>query len=72
MTREEWLTALGLGPADIPRLVVLEGSWWRAERNVERLALLDDVRELAFPEFHLGRHRGVPVLYSCEIGRAHV
>ncbi len=68
MTREEWLTALGLGPADIPRLVVLEGSWWRAERNVERLALLDDVRELAFPEFHLGRHRGVPVLYSCAYG----
>lgn len=68
MTREEWLAALDLAAADIPELVVLEGSWWRAERNAARLALLDDVRELAFPEFHLGRHQGVPVLYSCAYG----
>lgn len=68
MTRAEWLLALGLDAADIPRLVVLEGSWWRAERNAPRLALLDDVRELAFPEFHLGHHGGLPVLYSCAYG----
>lgn len=68
MTREEWLVALGLDAADIPRLVVLEGSWWRAERNLARLALLDDVRELAFPEFHLGHHQGVAVLFSCAYG----
>lgn len=68
MTRAEWLDALGLGAAEIPRLVVLEGSWWRRERNAQRLAVLDDVRELAFPEFHFGRYRGAPVLYSCAYG----
>ncbi|CAN5715477.1 nucleoside phosphorylase [soil metagenome] len=68
MKGDEWLAALGLDAADTPHLVVVEGSWWQAERNVVRLALLDDVRELAFPEFHLGRHRGVPVLYSCAYG----
>jgi purine-nucleoside phosphorylase len=66
--REEWLAALALDVADIPHLVVLEGSWWRAERTLQRLALLEDVRELALPELHLGRHRGVPVLYSCAYG----
>lgn len=68
MTRAEWLAALGLAAADIPRLVVLEGSWWRRERTAQRLAALDDVRELTFPEFHLGHHGGVPVLYSCAYG----
>lgn len=68
MTRKEWLAALGLGEAEVPRLVVLEGSWWRKDRNRQRLALLDDVRELAFPEFHLGRYHDVAVLYSCAYG----
>ena len=64
----EWRTALGIDEADVPRRLVLEGSWWRAERNAQRLAVLDGVRELAFPEFHLGHHRGEPVLYSCAYG----
>lgn len=68
MTRQEWLTALGMGADEVPRLVVLEGSWWRRERNRQRLALLDDVRELAFPEFHLGRYHDMAVLYSCAYG----
>jgi uridine phosphorylase len=64
----DWRTALGLQADEVPEVVVLEGSWWRRERNAQRLALLDDVRELAFPEFHLGRHHGVPVAYSCAYG----
>ncbi|MGI8757951.1 MAG: nucleoside phosphorylase [Acidimicrobiales bacterium] len=68
MNRTQWLAALGIGEEEVPHLVVLEGSWWRAERNRQRLALLDDVRELAFPEFHLGRYRDVAVLYSCAYG----
>jgi len=66
--RPDWLAALGLEAEDIPRRLVLEGSWWQKERNAQRLAVLDDVRELAFPEFHLGRHRGEAVAYSCAYG----
>ncbi len=68
MTRDEWLGALGLGADEVPTRVVLEGSWWQRERNAQRLALLDDVRELAFPELHLGRHGDEVVLYSCAYG----
>ena len=66
----DWCRALGLDPADVPGLVVLEGSWWQRERNALRLPMLDEVRELAFPEYHLGRRRsdGLPVLYSCVYG----
>ncbi len=68
MTRDQWLVALGLSPADVPSRLILEGSWWQAERNAQRLAVLDDVRELAFPELHLGRHGDGRVLYSCAYG----
>ena len=68
MTRDQWLAALGLPAADVPARVVLEGSWWQAERNARRLAALDDVRELAFPELHLGRRGTETVLYSCAYG----
>jgi uridine phosphorylase len=68
VTRTQWLAALGIDEEEVPRLVVLEGSWWRKERNRQRLALLDDVRELSFPEFHLGRYQDVSVLYSCAYG----
>ncbi len=68
MTHRDWASALGIVEDEVPGLLVLEGSWWRRERNAQRLALLDGVRELAFPEFHLGRHRGTPVAYSCAYG----
>jgi len=66
----DWCQALGLDEADIPELVVLEGSWWRQERTAQRLAALTDVRELRFPDFHLGRRPGdgMSVLYSCIYG----
>jgi len=68
----DWCTAMGMARDEVPRLVVLEGSWWRRERTAERLALLDDPRELGFPDFHLGRRPedGSPVLYSCVYGAA--
>jgi len=70
--RGDWCRALGLDEGDIPGLVVLEGSWWQKERTAQRLAALDDVRELRFPEYHLGRRPadGMPVLYSCVYGAA--
>ncbi len=68
--RGDWCEALGLEESDIPGLVVLEGSWWQRERTAQRLATLDDVRELRFPEYHLGCRRAdaMPVLYSCVYG----
>ncbi len=68
MRPPDWLAALGLAADDIPHRLVLEGSWWRRERNAQRLALLHGVRELAFPEFHVGRRHGEPVAYSCAYG----
>jgi len=66
----DWCQALGIDEADIPELVVLEGSWWRRERTAQRLSALCDVRELRFPEYHLGRRPadGLSVLYSCVYG----
>ena len=66
--REEWLDALGMNAADIPKAVIMEGSWWRAQRTEWRLSYLDDVRELAFPDMFYGFWQGSPVVYSCVYG----
>ena len=66
--REEWLDALGMDAADIPKAVIMEGSWWRAQRTEWRLSYLDDVRELAFPDMFYGYWQGSPVVYSCVYG----
>jgi len=56
VTRAEWLAGMNLDEGDIPDVLVLEGSWWRAERQAQRLAHLTDVRELGFPDIFWGRH----------------
>ena len=66
--RDEWLEALGMDAADIPKAVIMEGSWWRAQRTEWRLSYLDDVRELAFPDMFYGFWQGTPVVYSCVYG----
>ena len=66
--REEWLDALGMDATDIPKAVIMEGSWWRAQRTEWRLSYLDDVRELAFPDIFYGFWQGTPVVYSCVYG----
>lgn len=68
--RGDWCQALGIDEADIPQVIILEGSWWQRERTAQRLAALIDVRELEFPEYHLGRRPadGMAVLYSCVYG----
>ncbi len=68
LSREEWLDALGMDAADIPKAVIMEGSWWRAQRTEWRLSYLDDVRELAFPDMFYGFWQGSPVVYSCVYG----
>lgn len=64
----EWLTALKLPATDIPDVVIVEGSWWRAERTAWRLSYLEEVRELAFPDIFFGRWQGRKVVYCCAYG----
>lgn len=66
--REEWLDALGMDQSEVPKAVIMEGSWWRAQRTEWRLSYLDDVRELAFPDMFYGFWQGTPVVYSCVYG----
>lgn len=68
VTRNEWMAAVGMSEDEIPEAVILEGSWWLRDRNRLRLPLLDEVRELVFPEMHLGRFHGRSVVYSCVYG----
>ncbi len=67
---DEWLDALGMDTGEIPRAVIMEGSWWREQRTTWRLSHLDNVRELAFPDMFLGLWQNVPVVYSCVYGAA--
>lgn len=62
------MKALGLSKSEIPLAVILEGSWWQQQRNKLRLSKLESVRELPFPEMHLGYYQDQPVLYSCVYG----
>jgi len=68
LTAGEWQGALGLRDADLPVALISEGTWWREQRTKERLALLDDVQELPFPDIFLGRWHGKPVAYCCAYG----
>lgn len=68
LDRAQLLDALGLEEDEVPAALVLEGSWWQQQRNTARLGRLDRVRELGFPELHLGFSSGVPILYSCVYG----
>lgn len=65
---DEWRAALNLPAADAPDAVIVEGSWWRAQRTAWRLAALEDVRELDFPDIFWGRHAGRNVVYCCAYG----
>lgn len=68
MSPSEWRRAMGLEEHEVPRVIVLEGSWWRGWCQGLRLPLLDDVRELDFPDIHLGWWHDVPVAYAWVYG----
>ena len=68
MDRSGWLSLLGLAEAEVPRLLVLEGTWWRRQALERRLPALTDVRETGMPDLWWGRHRGVPVAYCPAYG----
>lgn len=67
---QDWWTVTGLAVADLPELLVVEGSWWRRERERQRLAHLKEVRELGAPDWWWGRWHGHPVVYACVYGAA--
>ena len=68
MNRREWLQLLQLDEADVPRLLVLEGTWWRRRAEQTRLPLLGDVRELGMPDLWWGRVGGTPVAWCPAYG----
>lgn len=68
VTRAEWLSGLNLTEDEVPDVVILEGSWWRAERQALRLSALTDVRELGFPDIFWGRHGDKKVVFCMAYG----
>ena len=65
---DEWRDACGLNPADTPDCVIVEGSWWRAQRQELRLAHLTDVRELDVPDIFWGRWRDKKIAFCMAYG----
>lgn len=65
---DEWLAAMNLAPHDIPDAVIVEGSWWRQQRQDWRLSYLSDVRELDFPDIYWGRWRDKKIAFCCAYG----
>ena len=70
MTADEWQQALDLTEAEIPDVVIVEGSWWREQRTEWRLSYLSDVRELKFPDIFWGRRNDKTVAFCCAYGAA--
>ncbi len=67
---EEWLDAMKLSVADIPDVVIVEGSWWRQQRTDWRLGYLTDVHELGFPDIFWGRWKEKKIAFCCAYGAA--
>lgn len=68
MDRDGWMDLLGLAEDEVPRLLVLEGTWYRQDALDKRLPSLDDVRELGLPDLWHGWAGDIPVVYSCVYG----
>ena len=68
MDRTDWMDLLGLREDEVPRLLVLEPTWWRRRTLADRLSRLEGVRELGMPDVWLGWDRGVPVAFSTAYG----
>ena len=72
MDRNDWMDLLGLHEDEVPRLLVLEPTWWRRKALNDRLGLLDDVRELGMPDLWHGWDDGLPVAFSTAYGASRV
>lgn len=65
-----WRDALGMPKGQEPDALILEGTWWRETATASRLAMLEDVREVAFPDMFIGTWRGLSIAYCCAYGAA--
>ena len=65
-----WRDALQMPKGQEPDALILEGTWWRSDATKARLAHLDDVRELPFPDIFVGRWQGFSIAYCCAYGAA--
>lgn len=65
-----WREALDFPKGEEPDALILEGTWWREQATENRLAYLDDVKELPFPEMFVGTYEGARVAYCCAYGAA--
>lgn len=72
MSKDEWLTAIGMTLDEVPSKIILEGTWWHKERYPARLEYLTKVRELKFPDMYLGEHEGSTVMFCCAYGAPRV
>jgi len=70
LSKEGWLECAGLIEDEVPDLLILEGTWWHKERYKLRLAYLDNVRELKFPDMFLGDYKGKKIMFCCAYGAA--
>ncbi|MGH9137090.1 MAG: hypothetical protein ACRD0G_08580 [Acidimicrobiales bacterium] len=70
MIEQDWWQVTGLTKERVPDVAVLEGTWWRSQRQQERLALLDDIRELDAPDWFWGTYHGHQVVYASMYGAA--
>ncbi len=68
--RKVWDAALDAALPDVPDVLILEGTWWRADATRSRLSRLREVTELPFPDMHVGRHGDAVVAYCCAYGAA--
>ena len=66
--RAGWMSLLGLADDEVPRLLVLEGTWWRDRALATRLPHLTRVRELGMPDLWHGWYGDVPVAYCPAYG----
>jgi uridine phosphorylase len=66
--RDGWMTLLDLDEDEVPRLLVLEGTWWRQKALDTRLPLLTEVRELGMPDLWHGWYGDTPVAYCPAYG----
>ena len=68
MDRTDWMDLLGLADGEVPRLLVLEPTWWRRRTAESRLRRFDAVRELGMPDLWLGWSGGVPIAFGAPAG----
>lgn len=68
MDRDGWMNLLDLDEDEVPRLLVLEGTWWRQKALDTRLPLLTEVRELGMPDLWHGWYGDIPVAYCPAYG----